>query len=275
MKFHKKILMNGLSKAWAEMRKEHVVVFESWAADVVFLIVFFMAYYFFLNAISTKGITLIGITGMAIQEEVQQGSTGFFLASQEEMASLITALSGSILGLVITTYLLYCLGQGISLFVANRQFMKKLSWKQYLGRFLGVNLLWYGLFAVVALYYAWEIVAVNVFKLQGNLTAIGMTAKALFAILLYLAIISYVLIRRHGALTSLKRSCVLGVREFPTIGAMAGIMVLGIVAIDMVLRLLSLINDSFMVVIGILLLFPFLAWARLAAVHIVSSLDEK
>ncbi|MBA3064492.1 hypothetical protein FP803_03580 [Candidatus Woesearchaeota archaeon] len=80
------------------------------------------------------------------------------------------------------------------------------------------------------------------------------------------------LIKKYGFVDSIKKSFSLGTKEFQTIVPMYVLLILGFALIDVLLRLLFMISTTLMIIVGIILMFPFIAYARIVIISVIENL---
>jgi len=272
MKFKKDILMKRFAESYKAVKKRPRYLAVPFLFDLPFLIVFFFVYYFFFEKIMDKIISLLMLTGKVFQGLTQTDISLNILSNQQQMNSLIISIGFWILGLIVLSYTLYCIFQGLVWFIAHKMLEEKTNFKEYIKRFFGVNILWGISFIIIAYFYVKAVIFTQVLKSQSNLGMVSTFSAILLIVLCYFAFISYVLIKKHGFIDSIKKSFSLGTKEFPTIASMYILLILGFALIDGLLRLLFMINTTLMIAVGIILIFPFIAYARLVIISVIENL---
>lgn len=272
MKLKKKILIKGfVDSCKAVMKKPFYIVVPS-LIDILFLFVFFIIYYFFFENIMDRIISLLMLTGKALQGLTQNDISLNILSNQQQMNSLIINIGFWIFGLAVLTYFIYCIFQGINWFIAHKVFKIKTNPADYIKRFFAVNFVWYVIVVIISYFYVKAVIYTQVLRTPSNLGTVSILSLILVAAICYFAFISYVLIKKHGFIDSIKKSFSLGIKEFSTIASMYILLILGFVLIDILLRLLFMISTILMIIIGILLIFPAIAYTRLVIISVVESL---
>jgi len=244
-------------------------------SDLFFLFVFFIIYNLFLGNIMNKVISLLTLTGKALQGLTQTDITLNILSNQQQMNSLIVNIGLWIFGLIALSYALYCIFQGLVWFIAHKILKEKTNFKEYIKRFFAVNILWCVSFVIIAYFYVRAVIYTQVLRSPSNIQTVSIFSVILLIILSYFALISYVLIKKYGFVDSIKKSFSLAIKEFATIAPMYVLLVLGFAVIDVLLRLLFMVNVTLMVIIGIILMFPFIAYARLVIISVIKNLTKK
>ncbi|MBU4283881.1 MAG: hypothetical protein KJ968_02130, partial [Nanoarchaeota archaeon] len=240
--------------------------------DLFFLFVFFIIYYFFFENIMNKVISLLMLTGETLQGLTQTDIALNFLSNQQQMNSLIINIGFWIFGLAALTYFIYCLFQGINWFIAHKMFKIKTKPADYIKRFFAVNFVWYLMVVIIIYFYVKAVIYTQVLRNPSNLGTVSTFSVILLIVLCYFAFISHALIKKHCFLKSIKGSFSLGIKEFLTIASMYILFILGFALIDVLLRLLFMISTTLMVIVGIILIFPFIAYARLVIISVIGNL---
>ena len=272
MKLKKKILIEGFVDSYKAIRKNPSCIAIPFFSDLLFLFVFFIAYNFFLGNIMNKVISLLMLTGESLQGLTQTDITLNILSNQQQMNSLIISIGFWIFGLAILSYLLYCIFQGLVWFIAHKILEEKTNFKEYIKRFFAVNILWCISFIIIAYFYVKAVIYTQVLRSPSNLGTVSIFSAVLLVILCYFALISYVLIKKHSFVDSIKKSFSLGTKEFQTIVPMYVLLILGFALIDVLLRLLFMISTTLMIIVGIILMFPFIAYARIVIISVIENL---
>ena len=274
MQFKKDILIKGFADSYKAIKKNPVYLAIMPVIDVFFLFVFFVVYPFFFENIMDRIISLLMLTGKAFQGITQNEISLNILANQQQMNSLIISIGFWILGLAVLAYLLYCIFQGASWFIAHKIFKTKTNFKEYIKRFFAVNFIWYVIILIIAYFYVKAVIYTKVLRIPSNLGTVGIFSLVILIILSYFAFISYALIKKHGFIDSIKKSFSFGIKEFSTIVPMYVLLILGFALIEVLLRLLFMINTILMIVVGMILIFPFIAYARLVIISVIENLAK-
>ena len=270
----KNILIKAFIDSFNSIRRKPIYFIVPLFIDFFFLFIFFIIYYFFLENIMDKIISLLMLTGKAFQGITQNQISLNILSNQQQMNSLIFNIGFWILGLAVLVYILYCIFQGASWFFAHKIFKEKLNYLEYIKRFFAVNTLWYIAFMIIAYFYARAVIFTDVLKISSNLGTVRIFSIIFLIILSYFAFISYILIKKHEFIHTIKKSFSFGIKEFQTIVPMYVLLILGFALIEVLLRLLFMVNITLMVVIGFLLIFPFITYARLVIISVIENLAK-
>jgi len=272
MQLKKDILIKGFAESYKAVKKRPRYLAVPFLFDLPFLIVFFFVYYFFLGKIMDQIISLLMLTGKAFQGITQNEISLNILANQQQMNSLIMSIGFWILGLAVLGYVLYCIFQVLSWFIAHKVLEIKTNFKEYIKRFFAVNFIWYVITLIIAYFYVKAVIFTQVLRIPSNLGTVSTFSVILLIILSYFAFISYVLIKKYSFVDSIKKSFSLGTKEFPTIASMYILLILGFALIEGLLWLLFMISTTLMIIVGMILIFSFIAYARLVIISVVESL---
>jgi len=274
MKLKKKILIKGFVDSYKAIRKNPSYVAVPFFIDLLFLFVFFIAYNFFLGNIMNKVISLLMLTGKALQGLTQTDISLNVLSNQQQMNSLIISIGFWIFGLVILSYLLYCIFQGLVWFIAHKMFKIKTRPADYIKRFFAVNLVWYLMVVIIGYFYVKAVIYTQVLRTPSNLETVNIFSTILLIVICYFAFVSYALIKKYGFIDSIKKSFSLATKEFSTIASMYILFILAFFLIDIILKLIFMISTALMIIVGIILIFPVIAYMRLVIISIVEGLAK-
>lgn len=274
MKFRSQILITEFIDSFNAIRKNPLYFIASLVIDFFFLFIFFVVYYFFFENIMNKVISLLMLTGKSLQGLTQTDITLNVLSNQQQMNSLIISIGFWIFGLAVLTYVIYCIFQGINWFIAHKMFKIKIKPAEYMKMFFSVNLVWYAVVMIISYFYVKAVIYTQVLRSPSNLGTVSIISLILVAVICYFAFISYVLIKKHGFIDSIKKSFSLGIKEFLTIASMYILLILGFVLIDFILKLIFMISTILMIIVGMILIFPAIAYARLVIISVIGNLAK-
>lgn len=274
MKIKKKILIKGFVDSYKAIRKNPSYIVLPFFIDLLFLFVFFIAYNFFLGNIMNKVISLLMLTGKALQGLTQTDISLNVLSNQQQMNSLIISIGFWIGGLAVLIYVIYCLFQGINWFIAHKMFKIKTKPVDYIKRFFAVNFVWYIIVMIISYFYVKAVIYTQVLRTPSNLGTVNIFSAILLIVICYFAFVSYALIKKYGFIDSIKKSFSLATKEFSTIASMYTLFILAFFLIDIILKLIFMISTALMIIVGIILIFPVIAYMRLVIISIVEGLAK-
>ncbi|PIU02560.1 MAG: hypothetical protein COT55_02840, partial [Candidatus Diapherotrites archaeon CG09_land_8_20_14_0_10_32_12] len=256
------------------IRKNPSYIVVPFFIDLLFLFVFFIVYNFFLGNIMKKVISLLMLTGESLQGLTQANVALNVLSNQQQMNSLIINIGFWIGGLAVLTYAIYCISQGINWFIAHKMFKIKTKPAEYVKRFFTLNFVWYLIVMIIIYFYVKAVIYTQVLRTPSNLGTVSVFSLMLVAVICYFAFISYALIKKYGFIDSIKKSFSLATKEFSTIACMYILFILGFVLIDIILKLIFIISTTLMIIVGIILIFPVIAYMRLVIISVVEDLTK-
>ena len=274
MQLKKNILIKGFADSYRAIRKNPSCIVIPFFIDLFFLFVFFIAYDFFLGNIMNKVISLLMLTGESLQGLTQANVALNVLSNQQQMNSLIINIGFWIGGLAVLTYAIYCISQGINWFIAHKMFKIKTKPAEYVKRFFTLNFVWYLIVMIIIYFYVKAVIYTQVLRTPSNLGTVSVFSLMLVAVICYFAFISYALIKKYGFIDSIKKSFSLATKEFSTIACMYILFILGFVLIDIILKLIFIISTTLMIIVGIILIFPVIAYMRLVIISVVEDLTK-
>jgi len=221
-----------------------------------------------------KVISLLMLTGESLQGLTQANVALNVLSNQQQMNSLIINIGFWIGGLAVLTYAIYCISQGINWFIAHKMFKIKTKPAEYVKRFFTLNFVWYLIVMIIIYFYVKAVIYTQVLRTPSNLGTVSVFSLMLVAVICYFAFISYALIKKYGFIDSIKKSFSLATKEFSTIACMYILFILGFVLIDIILKLIFIISTTLMIIVGIILIFPVIAYMRLVIISVVEDLTK-
>jgi hypothetical protein len=197
-------------------------------------------------------------------DSIVQASDSLADGSLTEAIFSQSALNILILGFftVLLTYILYSLFQGFIWKFSFDLDKKKTDYLPYIKRFFLINLFWLLLFIV---YQIIDFILLYIDILNQNHNSVfrlSMISQLLILIIIYFAFISYVRIRKETVKRSIGESFKIGIHKFPLfvityifIAALFGLS-------NLLLSALSTINNTIMIITGIIIVLPLMVFTR-------------
>lgn len=238
---------------------------------IILELMFFLVLGFFSGPLLNEIFTNLVYIGDLMAGESVTASKNMWdvVVSSESFAHM--ALIGVVLILVV--YVLYCLFHGIIWRYCMGLNGKGTGYMAYIKRFFLVNILWYILYIFIYLIYFFLFYIDTVGRRinPSGFYFISVIPIFFLLVVVYFALISYVLIYRNNAWKSIRKSIKIGIlRSYPLIGNMF-LLIIFFFVLNYFLYLLSLVSFVLLVIGGIVILMPMLVFARVYIQKVVDS----
>lgn len=170
---------------------------------------------------------------------------------------------GLLVILAVAVFVLFCIFQGITWYLAGRLDKSKMHWRVFLLNFARVNLLWFGL------YFLWQCIStvidmrrIAIEKVLGQpASGAGIAMAVILVALAYFAIVSYPIL-------NIKKAFSIGTKRFDLL--VAGLIVLAQLYIGNVLvKLLARVNLKLAFIVGVIVMLVLLSWSRAYATFVI------
>lgn len=175
--------------------------------------------------------------------------------------------------LVAFMYISYCFFQALS-WRFSLNFAKKKKVKEYMKRFFLVNLVWLLFFIgynIISLVMGFK---KHVVSRYAEVPSFSITLFIFAVVVSYFVLISYSLIERYNAKESIKKAFVIGVKRPKQLLLMYLIVFVVFYVVNFIMSYFGNISQKISIVIGIFILLPLFAWARLYVYLIIDKLDR-
>ncbi|PIN85885.1 hypothetical protein COV19_07380 [Candidatus Woesearchaeota archaeon CG10_big_fil_rev_8_21_14_0_10_44_13] len=255
-----------------------IFILSSFFVDLLFFLLFGIVYSFFSSGMIEHLIEVNNLIGelnsqlSAITAGSEDNAVLSAIMQQQSVVMEHLKWIGIYVGLiVVSTYILWCIFQGINWHLASWvTHKKKTHFYVYLGRFSLLNLIWLIALGLIG-YITYKL---SVYNAMATITVISQNSinylmLFLAAVLLYLAVVSYSFSAKEGFLGSLKNAFVLGVRKARFYAASYLLVAL---AVFLVYLLISLLNLGLVaaVLVDLVIMLPMFAYGRVLFLSISS-----
>lgn len=231
--------------------------------SVFFDILFFFVYGFATAPIYMKLMMHVNIVGThageAVKTATRESQSMFSALSSEVLAPYFNNIILLLIILAVTVYVLYCLFQAINWKIALQLTGKKIKYKDYLKKFMLINILWFILFA---LYYVLGFV-VDIRKILISTIMQTAPSNALNIVLMfylifiaYFAVISYVQLNLLKSISTGKSK----IRQLLPSILMIAVFLL---ALNIIVKALASVNPILAITVGLIILLPAMTIARI------------
>ena len=211
-----------------------------------------------------------GFLGQAINNSAM----ALMFTQQQEFATIQGALIKLAYYLLIAIGLLWISFQGPSWKLTANMAHKKLKLSTFFGRFMAVSSLWLLLFSFISV---WLFKALFQIQLELGVLQYGsetIISTVLYMIIAYFMFISYALVPKYPIKRIFKKTFDVGTKNFLPLMFMFFILSAGFFLIDILLNLFVIINTLSMVIVGFMLLLPYLSLSRLYMMLVIEKVDK-
>ncbi len=245
-------------------------------SDLSFLIALSLALWFFFNKIvMEKFQSLIIIMTEVLEGIARHGPEFDLLQHSADVNALISSIFSLLAWLAITVFLAHSLFQGISWLIAARYSSKRLNFKNYMLRFAGASAFWFSFSLIILSLAARPLINSQAFASETNNTLfIILFLIAAMSVIMYFSIISYTLIQKNKTLISIRKSFQIGIKQPYFLFALL-LFLAGFIAINLALIFASLASLFLMIILGILLILPYIAIARIIFLQISDEIQKQ
>ncbi|MDD5086210.1 MAG: hypothetical protein PHV16_00490 [Candidatus Nanoarchaeia archaeon] len=272
IKKNKKTIVNYFSDAFILIKKNPLYFFIPVLIDITFIFAFFFVYHFFLSKIMNNFFSLLMMTGNSIQGIIEESPESVLLMHQ--MNSAITTIIWWVIGLIISAYFIYSIFQSASWFFAGKIVHKKLMFWHYIKKFFAVHIIWHIAFILISYFYVRSVLLTDIFKISSSLGYVRPISMFFIIILTYFSLISYALIAEKGFRKSIKGCFVIGFKRFFILICFFAVFAVIFLIIDILLRIIFLISDSAMLIIGIIIIFPIITYFRIVLISLIKDFSR-
>jgi len=256
-------------KSSIKLLKEHKpLVLLSASIDMLFLFVYGFVFSLIFN--NKVGVYLLELYNLMIKspEDIQGSllSQGLFasLRATPELALVFNRIIIWFLVLTVAVYIIYSVFQGLSWNISYRIIGKKMDFFKFLTQFSLINLFWfifYIIYQIMAYLFALRtIIAQNINSTPAP--SLNFILWLYLLVLAYFMLISYTLIGRYKPIKIIGKSFRLGFKKVKILLPSYLFVLFIFLLINFLLVLSFRISPILMFVIGILTVFPAIAWAR-------------
>lgn len=278
-----KSLYNHLVSSFRVLVKNPLLVLSSFFVDILFFLLFSYVYSFFSMGIMERIVEVNDImTGLNQQLlTITQGiednvALSAVMSGQSVIVGHVKVIAMLALGLIISTYILWSIFQGISWHLASWAASgKKIDFWRYLARFSLLNLVWFAMLTLIG-YLTYRL---SIYNELSRLMIIGQETinylmLFLVAVMSYFAVISYGFAAKRSFFGSLKNAFVFGIKRMhhylPAYLSIA--LLLAVIYYAVSLLELDLLAE---VLLDLLLMLPALAYGRVMVLAISDVLGNK
>lgn len=240
----------------------------------------FLSFSSVLAGIQLKAMEYLQILQILLQESsgllgqtINTSAMVLMVAQQQELATVQSALIKLAFALLVAVGLLWMFFQGPSWKLAANMAHNKLKLATFFGRFTAVSALWLLSFSIISV---WLFKAL--FQIQLGLGILQYGSETIISTIFYIIIayfmfISYALVPKYPIKKIFKKTFDIGTKNFLPLMSMFLILALGFFIIDLILNLFVIINTLAMVIVGFILLLPYISLARLYMMLVIEKVD--
>ncbi|MFO8015652.1 MAG: hypothetical protein R6U32_00965 [Candidatus Woesearchaeota archaeon] len=264
----------ALKGSYQAFAAKPLYILSSFFVDILFFLLFGIAYSFF-GMKMMESLIDINTLVSRMNEDFALVSSGAYnntviaslMEQQHVLMEHLTTIAISAAWIILITYILWCMLQGINWHsTAGAAQKKRPRFTVYLRRFSLLNLVWL-LLALLAGYGAYKLSVYNTVSriMLVSQNTINYLMLAALVVIFYFAVVSYVLAGENSFGRALKGAFALGVRKADIYGFLFLLTAIKLAAIYLII---SLISQGFVVsvLLNLVLMLPVLSWSRLAFV---------
>lgn len=212
----------------------------------------------------------INMAATAINTVDNSEMSGFLQQSAEKMmlSSKIMAVFAEV---VFTVFILWIVFQGINWFLASKCVSKDTKFKKYFLNFSANSFLWFIANVIIWVFFI-NISFKNVVSSAGiSQSLINLLFIALFLVWTYFLFVGYAISYKYSLMESLKKILVIGINDFKEIISAYIILVVLFLLANFLLRLFGSISFAALIISGIIIVLPLIAFARVYLVKVFES----
>lgn len=251
--------------------KDIPFIAKSALVDIAFFAVFAVVYTFF----SLKIVDILNSVNIIISEMSSSMPADSSVPTQESMLALASQkevfmqnfreLAILFLLLMLCTYLLWCIFQGMSWWLAHKKAGNKMPFLGYLGRFSLLSLLWAVVFLIISFVVIKYSDIINIANIEVvNAEMLAAVLGIILAVVLYFAFVSYSIAEKK-LLSLLKMTFLDGIKKAKYYAPIYLLMLAKMFVAVEVILLLSL-DIIATVLIGLVVVVMILMWGRMGFV---------
>ena len=242
----------------------HIISFSTVLAGVQLQV---MEYMQVLQGLLQESSSLVG-------EVINQSAMNLIMTQQQEFAIFQGVLIKLAFALIIAIAFLWMFFQGPSWKLVANMAHKKIKFFEFFKRFIVVSALWILLISIISV---WLVKALFQIQLELGILQYGsetIISTILYAIVIYFMFISYAIVPKYDIKKIFQKTFNIGIKKFLPLISMFLILAFGFFIIDLILKLMVTINVIAMVILGFVLLLPYLSIARLYMILVVEKLEK-
>lgn len=209
-----------------------------------------------------------------IGETINQSAISLMMLQQQEFAIFQSALIKLAFTLIIAIAFMWMFFQGPSWKLAANMAHKRINIVTFFKRFITVSALWLLLISIISV---WLVKALFQIQLKLGVLQYGfetIISTIFYALVIYFMFISYALVPKYNIKKILQKTFDVGTKKFFPLISMFLILGFGFFIIDLILKLIVTINIIAMIILGFVLLLPYISMARLYILLVVDKLEK-
>ncbi len=245
--------------------------------DILFFLVFGFTAVWILNSAAQDSVFVSSVLQEKTNEMLQTGQIFTrddvfnLLTSNEEFIRAYGNVFNSVVLSIIAFIVFYVILQSISWWIADN---KRLNFWSYLYRFSLINLVWFLVVLVILFSYLNAVNNIDSLFIPGILkVAYTILFIVSFLFLSYFFVICYYFIKEKTFLEAIKKTFVIGIARFNKLFWKFLLIAIGKIALFVLVLMIYSFSYNPLLGIGlfVLLVIPYVAWAKLSIVKILDS----
>ena len=265
--------INELKKTFDLVKKEPFYIAVPSLIDIMFLLVLGYVGNFFLI---TKAAPLL--------ERIAEIKIGSSVASVEEYATAVMSqqseifpLAMQVMGiffqLALSILILWIVFQGVNWYLASKFDNKKVKVWKFFKNFTVATIVIAIFEFIIALFY-YNLTLKNVLGNNSPIVQLVVNSISIIAlvVLYYFALINYSICYKYSLkrLELCKKTIMVGIKQYRDISLAILVLLLMFIILNYAIRIISLISVNLMLVVGVILVFPLIAFSRMYLIKIVN-----
>jgi len=217
---------------------------------------------------------LLESSSAIVGDALNETTMTLMLGHQNELMTLQSALIKLAYLLLLSACILWLLFQGQSWRFASNLTGKKIKYFKFFGRFTILSAVWLILASVVSVFLFKVLFSMQMEIHQVKYGIETLTSVVFYALVAYFMFISYALVPKYTLKTIFQKTFKIGTKHFLPLITMFFMLTVGFFIIDLILKAVGTVNITAMMIVGFILLLPYLTWIRLYILLVVEKLEK-
>lgn len=217
---------------------------------------------------------LLDSSSAIVGDALNETTMALMLGQQSELMTLQSALIKLAYLILLSACILWMLFQGQSWRFAANMTSKKINYFKFFGRFTTLSAVWLILASIISATLFKTLFSMQVEFHQVKVGLETLTSVVFYALVAYFMFISYALVPKYSIKTIFQKTFKLGTKHFLPLLTMFFMLAVGFFIIDLILKAVGTANITAMMIVGFILLLPYLTWIRLYVILVVEKLRK-
>tara|TARA_Y100000310_G_scaffold338444_1_gene428103 strand:+ start:413 stop:1243 length:831 start_codon:yes stop_codon:yes gene_type:complete len=265
--------INELKKTFDLVKKEPFYIAVPSLIDIMFLLVLGYVGNFFLI---TKAAPLLEKIALIKKESAVASVEEYasaIMSQQSEIFPLAMQVMGIFFQLALSILILWIVFQGVNWYLASKFDNKKVKVWKFFKNFTVATIVIAIFEFIIALFY-YNLTLKNVLGNNSPIVQLVVNSISIIAlvVLYYFALINYSICYKYSLkrLELCKKTIMVGIKQYRDISLAILVLLLMFIILNYAIRIISLISVNLMLVVGVILVFPLIAFSRMYLIKIVN-----